>query len=198
MYKTLLHLSSNTKHLIHCSVLYSLIIYYVYRFTFAKSNGSDDDLDPFEEYGAALTYLLYICRVLIFLPLPQCLFNFFGLTFYNAFINTVELKGSPQLTPFICFRVVTRGDYPELVKKNLQRNLKTCLDIGLENFTFEVATDQTLHLPIQNRVREVLIPRSYQTKTGALFKVGLLDILFRNLESLNYFDNQCMPHLTHP
>ena len=170
MYKRLLHLNSNTKHLAHCFVLYTVIFFYVYKFTFSK-NGKE--IDPFEQYGAIWTYLLYFFRVLIFLVLPQCLFNLFGLTFYNAFINTVELKGSPQLAPFICFRVVTRGDYPDLVKKNLQRNLKTCLDIGLENFTFEIATDQTLQLPIQNRVREILIPKSYQTKTGALFKVRL-------------------------
>lgn len=171
MLKRLAHLSPNTKYIIHCCVLNLLIIYYVYKLTFAKDN---EELDPWKEYGATWTYFLYFFRVLIILVVPQCLFNFFGLTCYNAFINTVELRGSPQLAPFICFRVVTRGDYPDLVKSNLQRNLKTCLDIGLENFTFEIATDQTLALPNQSRVREILVPNDYQTKSNALFKVGLM------------------------
>lgn len=178
MYQKLLHLSPNTKHLIHCVVLNSLIAYYVYKFTCTqiKSQITGEDLDPFEEYGATWTYLLYFFRILIFLVFPQCLFNYFGLTCYNAFINTVELKGSPMTAPFICFRVVTRGDYPDLVKSNLRRNLKTCFDVGLmDNFIFEIATDKELNLleyADNKKVREILIPSDYQTRTGALFKVS--------------------------
>ena len=45
---------------------------------------------------------------------------------------------SPLLAPFICFRVVTRGLYPNLVKKTVRENLNTLLDAGMENFTIQV------------------------------------------------------------
>jgi len=68
----------------------------------------------------------------------QVLFNFLGLTLYNAFPDGVQLKGSPLLAPFICVRVVTRGDFAQLVRRNVARNLKRCAAAGLENFMIEV------------------------------------------------------------
>lgn len=192
MYKRLLHLSSNTKQLIHCSTLFFFIIYYVYKFTTPVLDGEDKnepnkELDPFVKYGTIWTCMLYFFRLSILLVFPQVIFNFLGLTLYNAFTNKVDLKGSPQNAPFICFRVVTRGDYPELVDRNIKRNLKTCLDVGLEHFTFEIATDQTLNLPLnQNKVREILIPKSYQTKTGALFKVKIFKKVFFIRSYINF------------
>lgn len=50
------------------------------------------------------------------LVLPQCIFNSLGWLFFNGFTYKVQLKASPLLAPFVCFRVVTKGDYPELVK----------------------------------------------------------------------------------
>lgn len=39
-----------------------------------------------------------------------------GLVLFNGFREKVRLKAAPLLAPLVCFRVVTRGDYPELVK----------------------------------------------------------------------------------
>lgn len=39
-----------------------------------------------------------------------------GLLLFNGFKEKVQLKAAPLLAPFVCFRVVTRGDYPDLVK----------------------------------------------------------------------------------
>lgn len=49
-------------------------------------------------------------------------------------LGKVVLRSSPLLAPLICVRVVTRGDYPQLVKDNVARNMKICLETGLENF----------------------------------------------------------------
>ena len=54
------------------------------------------------------------------------------------------------------------------------RNIRTCVDAGLENFIVEVATDKSIGMPEDRRVREVVIPRGYRTKTGALFKARAL------------------------
>jgi len=137
---------------------------------------SDNDnpfQDPFASYGYLTTYALYILRFLALLSLPQVICNFLGLTLYNAFPDKVILKGTPLLAPFICIRTVTRGDYPDLIHNNVNRNMNTCLEVGLENFIIEVVTDKPVNLMKNPRIREVVVPSSYRTKTGALFKVML-------------------------
>lgn len=169
--------SSRTKHLAHCSLLSGLVI------SFELATGgltlwgppAQDDLDPWATYGIITSIILYFLRFLTFLALPQVIFNFLGLVLFNAFPEKIVLKGSPLLAPFICIRVVTRGDYPDLVKKNVTRNLNLCLDVGLENFIIEVVTDKKIPgLSEFTRVREVVVPPSYVTKTGALFKARAL------------------------
>lgn len=129
-----------------------------------------DIVDPWETYGIYGALTLYILRLLTLLTIPQVLSNFFGLVIFNAFPGKVKLKGSPLLAPFICIRVVTRGDFPKLVKDNLTRNMNLCNDVGMENFMIEVVSDKAINLPKHRRVREVVVPSEYKTKTGALFK----------------------------
>lgn len=124
----------------------------------------------------------------------QVLFNFFGLTLYNAFPDGVQLKGSPLLAPFICVRVVTRGDFAQLVRRNVQRNLKRCTAAGLENFMIEVVTDKAVGLQPDRRVREVVVPTTYRTKTGALFKSRALQYCLE--DDVNMLgDNDWVVHL---
>ncbi len=66
--------------------------------------------------------------------------------------------------------MVTRGDSPKLVHDNVQRNVNTCLDAGLQNFIVEVVADKSISLVSSDYIREVVVPTSYQTKSGALFK----------------------------
>lgn len=161
-------LSAHAKHLLHCSVLVCLILLFSAKLAF----GSDlEPFDPFIRYGTIAASCFYVFRFLALLALPQCIFNFLGLTMYNAFVDKVKVNGSPLLAPFISFRVVTRGDYPNLVKKNVDRNMETCLKVGLDNFLIEVVTDKPLNLSKHPRLREVVVPSTYSTRTGALFKV---------------------------
>lgn len=166
-------LSSVTKHVLHCVFFFTFILAFAW-FSGALRWGDTEDrysnVDPWLEYGTLGTIILYTLRMFTFLTLPQVLFNFFGLTVYNAFPEKVTLKGSPILAPFICLRVVTRGDFPELVKNNVMRNMNTCLDTGLENILVEVVTDKAINLPKHRRIREIVVPKQYKTKTGALFK----------------------------
>ncbi|XP_063233132.1 beta-1,4-mannosyltransferase egh [Bacillus rossius redtenbacheri] len=168
-------LRSRTKHLLHCVLLFTVIgVFELCTGGIRLSGDQTAYLDPWERYGYIGTVVLYFLRLLAFLPLPQVLFNFFGLTFYNAFPDKVALKGSPILAPFICIRIVTRGDYPQLVKANVSRNMATCTQAGLENFIIEVVTDKSLGLPERRRVREVVVPPRYRPKSGALFKARAL------------------------
>lgn len=72
-------------------------------------------------YGYFGTFILYVIRVASLLVLPQCIFNMLGLVLFNGFREKVRLKAAPLLAPLVCFRVVTRGDYPELVKVFFER-----------------------------------------------------------------------------
>lgn len=159
------------KHLLHCIAFVSFIFSFL---VFAGAINLDEEkkivVDPWEAYGIYGTLLLYTLRLLTLLTIPQVLCNFAGLIFFNAFPGKVKLKGSPLLAPFICIRVVTRGDFPKLVRDNVTRNMNLCIDVGMENFMVEVVTDKVINLPKHRRVREVVVPSEYKTKTGALFK----------------------------
>lgn len=192
-------LSSKTKHALHCLLFFSVIaVFEIFsggiQFFNKGAFTPDRELNPWVQYGIVGASLLYILRLLTFLPLPQVLFNFVGLTFYNAFPDKVVLKGSPLLAPFICIRVVTRGDYPQLVKNNVNRNMNKCLDAGLENFLIEVVSDKPIRLDQHRRVREVVVPSEYHTSSGALFKARALQYCLEDKVNI-LSDNDWIVHL---
>ena len=127
--------SSKTKHLLHCLFLAAVLISFELLSGGISFGEKVDEINPWIVYGVPLTLFLYIIRLLTFLALPQVIFNLLGLTLYNAFPEKIVLKGSPLLAPFLCIRVVTRGDFPDLVKRNVIRNLNLCLG-KLSSFCF--------------------------------------------------------------
>ena len=129
-----------------------------------------DTVDPIKEYGLLWTIILYTFRFLSFLPLPLCICHMCGLIIYNAFPEKAQIRGSPLLAPFISIRIVTRGDYPDLVRKNVNRNINTCLDLGLDKFIIEVVTDKEISLPKNPRIREIVVPPTYRTKSNCRYK----------------------------
>lgn len=128
-----------------------------------------------DEYGN-VAYVLLIFRLLPLLSLPFCLFNFIGLYTFPLQLPQINCESSVKgfAAPFLSFRVVTRGLYPELVAKNVERNLETCYKIGLEHFQFEVVTDRPIHLPAQRHVREIVVPEDYHAPNGCKFKARAL------------------------
>lgn len=169
------HLTSNTKHVLHCALLFVILIAFMIKLAWPDADAAGQQFDPVQRYGRLLTFILYLFRLLALLSLPQVCFNLFGLTMYNAFPDKVKLESPASRAPFICIRTVTRGDFPDLVCSNVDRNMITCLTVGLENFLMEVVTDKPIaRLPKHHRIREVLIPPDYRTSTGALFKARAL------------------------
>lgn len=78
------------------------------------------------------------------------------------------------MLPLISFRVVTRGDFPELVRRNVERNIRTCKDAGLKHFIFEVVTDKSISLPCSEIQKEVVVPKDYVPKSGCMYKARAL------------------------
>lgn len=174
-------LSSWAKHALHCCLLATVILVFEHvSGGFRWGTQEKEELDPWFQYGFIGALTLYFLRTLTFLSFPQVLFNFVGLTIYNVFPDKVELKGSPLLAPFICIRVVTRGDYPQLVKSNVNRNVNKCIEAGLENFQIEVVSDKPIGLAPHRRTREVVVPSEYRTSSGALFKARALQYCLEN------------------
>jgi len=170
---TIPDLSSRAKHLLHVLLCLSIISVFVVQLTWTNYDDGVQ-IDPVAAYGAFGVGILYLLRLLTLLSLPQALCNFLGLTLYNAFPDKVVLRSSPLLSPFICIRTVTRGDFPDLVRNNVNRNMNTCLEVGMDNFIIEVVTDKPINLPKHPRIREVVVSETYTTKTGARFKARAL------------------------
>jgi egghead protein (zeste-white 4 protein) len=105
----------------------------------------------------------------------------------NTFPAPPTLEAVKAKIPFLFFRVVTRGLYPDLVKTNVERNIKTCYKVGLDNFKFEVVTDNALNLPKYALVRELVVPNDYQTLKNSLFKARALQ--YCNEPAVNILSN---------
>lgn len=133
-------------------------------------NEDHSSINAIEDYGLVLTIFLYIFRLLSILPLPLSIFHACGLIMYDVFPQNSPLRGSPLFAPFISVRIVTRGDFPELVCKNALRNMKVCLDLGLDKFMIEVVTDKALNIPKNTRIREIVVPVDYRSSTNCLYK----------------------------
>ncbi|KRY20322.1 Beta-1,4-mannosyltransferase bre-3, partial [Trichinella patagoniensis] len=190
--------NSRNKHLTHVGC-FTLFVVSFELLTGAVRLGQDAvdqslTFDPLVRYGCALCVFLYLLRFISLLVLPQCVFNVCGLVFFNAFKDHVRLNNSPLLAPFICFRVVTKGDYRKLIVQNVAKNIDTCLRVGLEHFVVEVVTDKSLNLDRNCRVRELVVPAGYRTKSGALFKARALQYCWE--EEVNMLrDDDWIVHL---
>lgn len=125
--------------------------------------------------------IIYATQFIVLLYLPQVVCNFLGLILFDAFPGKIKVKNDNQPInslniPHICFRVVTRGLYPELVQQNLNKNYQTCTEVGLVDYSIEVVTDKELNLinADSNKIRELVVPKSYRSSTGAMFKARAL------------------------
>nr|CAH0112427.1 unnamed protein product [Daphnia galeata] len=190
-------------HLIHCAALAGTIVLLIslsggLREPNATTFEAKEMLSSWKQYGFLLTAFLYIIRILTLLCLPMALFNFLGLVLFNAFPDQPKSKvysGREHVTfPFVCFRVVTKGDFPQLVRNNILKNKQTCEESGLEHYTFEVVTDKSISLVTNENVRELVVPGDYATKSGALYKSRALQYcLEKDVNSLN--DDDWIVHL---
>uniref|UniRef100_A0A2C9LSB5 Glycosyltransferase 2-like domain-containing protein n=1 Tax=Biomphalaria glabrata TaxID=6526 RepID=A0A2C9LSB5_BIOGL len=120
------------------------------------------------------TWMIVTLCLIVMIKLPFYMVNFLGVVFLNNFEKSPKLRQSLHECPFLCFRVVTRGLYPDLVQKNVQLNLQTCKNLGMKNFVIQVVSDASIHLSTDENSKELVVPENYKTKNGTLFKARAL------------------------
>ena len=150
--------------------------------------------DPIARYGKWPTIIMYVMRILTLIPLPISIANFLGIILYDTHPEKPKLKSATLFGPFICFRVVTRGTMPDLVKKNLSRNINICSHVGLDNYVFEVVTDNAIHVAKSGRIREVVVPANYKSAKGTMYKARALQYCLEDGVNL-LTDNDWIVHL---
>ena len=113
---------------------------------------SKDESKSIQESDANEIYILsQLCNGLMllffFLSAPQIIITLTGLLFLNPFNEKdVEPEFSSKDLPFVCIRIVTRGTYPNLVQRNVIKNMELIKSCGIKNFVVEVATDKPLYI----------------------------------------------------
>lgn len=143
--------------------------------TSSSQSSSTPSSPPPPTYTYTFTLILTCLKLLGLSGLPISLCNLAGFLFYNISPpESNQPKRSPLLDPYFCIRIVTRGNYPELVRANVERNMTLCLDYGLDRFVIEVVSDRELGLPKMPKLRELVVPEAYKTKRGTLFKARAL------------------------
>lgn len=174
--------TSTIKHLFHLLIFCSFVITTQVVSYLHYLDNINSQTKSYERFGPIITIFLQIVQYIVLLPLPLVTFNFLGLILFNAFPGKIKIndkfKNLPTESvdlPHFCFRVVTRGLYPELVNGNVNKNFIICTESGLSNFSIEVVTDKEICLSnMDNRVRQLVVPTMYKTSTGALFKARAL------------------------
>lgn len=178
------------KHVLHCVLMVTVIVFHSQQ----HKSRTSGNYDPWTTYGTIPTIILYILLWLRLLAAPKAIFHFCGLFFYNTFAGKVHFKGDPLKASLIAIRIVTRGNFPELVKANVERNMKTCLKAGLNNFIIEVVTNKRINVPKNRRVREIVVPDDYCTRSGAIFKARSLQYCLEDYVN-ELDDNDWIVHL---
>ena len=158
----------------HAMTVLILVLYLWNGFLFFASLRNDQNQD-LSDGGRPLVLdlLSYFIGVLICISFPFTLLNIVGIILLNPFSEPTK-RAIGEDVPFICFRVVTKGMYPKLVKDTTFRNIDVCRRVGLKNFKFEIVTDKTVSIEKHQDIRETVVPEKYQTKNNALYKARAL------------------------
>lgn len=152
------------------------------------------DIGPIEKYGAIYSYVFYsIHTIALLITMPMNLYNIFGTLFYHekrSKLKVLERNISSQFHGTIGFRIVTRGNFPDLVKNNIKKHMQLLNSFEMiSSFIIEVVTDKSIGLSNHDKVYELVVPSDYKTKTGAKFKARALQYaLEENVSKLKHND----------
>ncbi|KAK3611924.1 hypothetical protein CHS0354_014000 [Potamilus streckersoni] len=165
------HVLSIFQHVLSIILLIVCIVFVNWVF---GTNRDQSHLTPVESYGATASVFLYLLRSIPYLSVPFAVTNIIGFVTMNLWPTGPKFQVPKTRIPFLCFRVVTRGLFPDLVKSNVNRNIEVCYKAGLDNFKFEVVTDNSLNLPKSALIRELVVPETYVTRNNSHFKARAL------------------------
>lgn len=133
-------------------------------------------VNPIEQNGYWTGLTLMFLKLIPLISFPLVFFNLLGVVLYTE-PDSVDLniEDVSDLNERIFIRIVTRGNYPQLVIDNVNRILRLCEQLRLKKFMIQVVTDKYFRsLPEHEKVRQILVPADYRTKTGAQFKAKAL------------------------
>lgn len=151
-----------------CRQIFNIIAFFTSSFAFLYASGFlyDEDLDPLDDYGPYLTYILYTLKLIVLLALGPNLFILYGTIFFN------HPRSRPFRPPSQCisFRIVTRGDFPDLVKENVNMLIELLNKLDLTNYVIEVVCNKAVNLPTKDKVRELVVPLDYCPANGCKYK----------------------------
>ncbi|XP_055328778.1 beta-1,4-mannosyltransferase egh-like [Paramacrobiotus metropolitanus] len=164
------------KHLLHVLLLVIFICAFQDRFAFHGDVEVPAELDGdhLAQFSPITIGLCYLSRIITLLYLPQYLFQFCGLVFFNAFNSQVVCKYNLLEAPTIAFRIITRGVYPGLIRDTVQKNLAVLENSGIQHYVLEVVTDEAIGLEERPNLVERVVPREYRTRNNSLYKARAL------------------------
>ncbi|KAL3889655.1 hypothetical protein ACJMK2_001989 [Sinanodonta woodiana] len=165
------HMLSIFQHVLSIMLLIFCIVIFNWVF---RTNQDQSHMTPVEWYGYSASVFLYLLRSIPYLSVPFAVTNILGFVTMNLWPTAPKLQVSKTKIPFLCFRIVTRGLFPDLVKSNVKINIDVCYKAGLDNFKFEVVTDNPLNLPKSALIRELVVPETYVTRNNSFFKARAL------------------------
>jgi egghead protein (zeste-white 4 protein) len=155
---------------------------------YKKGTFNPEPFDPIETYGWTYSISIYLIKLFIFIgTFPLVGFNVIGTWFVDK-PNQKQLIDLP-CSGTICFRVVTRGNSPDLVRQTMGHNIDVIKSIGKIKFTYEIVTDNAIGLEANETCYELVVPTYYKTKTGAKYKARALQYsLEQNMSLLKSSD----------
>ena len=166
-HKTMIQLKEILYHILMICIFAGYLMTGLYRYS------QESPPEETVEHGIILTCLTYFTEAFIFISFPYILFNCLGLLLLNPF-TTPKRQPIGLDVPFICFRVVTKGTYPKLVKEITQQNVELCRKIGLKSFKFEIVTDNPINVRYDRDIFETIVPDSYRTRNRSMHKARAL------------------------
>lgn len=129
-----------------------------------------------DQSESSKAYIFFIIGLIPYLSIPVSILNCLGLICYNPYKKVTSPISCMSSAPFLCFRMVTRGDYPEFVRRNAIINRNKCREVGVHNFVIEIVSDKQINVPDEEEmIREIVVPKGYTTKNNTLYKARALN-----------------------
>ena len=152
---------------------------------------SNDLIIRTQKYPKLVFILLFIIKIIpLIIATPYTCLNVLGTFLCGR--KPLKVKTEPPKQT-ICFRVVTRGMFPQLIKDNMNTNL-SLLKSNHIKYTYEVVSEVELGLEKIENCYEIVVPSEYQTKNGSKYKARALQYsIERNICELD--DDDWVVHL---
>ena len=154
-------------------------------------------INPFGKNSYSIFSIMFLIkRVSIIICIPYTAYYVIATFFKDKKDNKIETEITKMTTQkVICFRVVTRGMFPELIIKNRDYNLSVINGFEKLKYTYEVVTDKRIgDIDTKDNCYELVVPDKYSPKNGAKYKARALQFAIEhNLSNLG--DNDIVVHL---